>query len=75
MWFDGSGVGFSLEYPTIGLHAISRDVSAYPQEHLYIMVNGKLTGEIDINNKMFINEGKIIVTKGWLLDISNTCMR
>uniref|UniRef100_A0A8D3BFQ3 Methylosome subunit pICln n=1 Tax=Scophthalmus maximus TaxID=52904 RepID=A0A8D3BFQ3_SCOMX len=41
-WFDGSGMGFSLEYPTIGLHAISRDVSAYPQEHLYVMVNGKL---------------------------------
>ncbi|XP_035535291.1 methylosome subunit pICln [Morone saxatilis] len=44
-WFDGSGMGFSLEYPTIGLHAISRDVSAYPQEHLYVMVNGKLGGE------------------------------
>ncbi|XP_054867929.1 methylosome subunit pICln isoform X1 [Amphiprion ocellaris] len=44
-WFDGSGLGFSLEYPTIGLHAISRDVSAYPQEHLYVMVNGKLSGE------------------------------
>uniref|UniRef100_A0A8C2X084 Methylosome subunit pICln n=1 Tax=Cyclopterus lumpus TaxID=8103 RepID=A0A8C2X084_CYCLU len=46
-WFDGSGMGFSLEYPTIGLHAISRDVSAYPQEHLYVMVNGKLAGEGD----------------------------
>lgn len=44
-WFDGSGMGFCLEYPTIGLHAISRDVSAYPQEHLYVMVNGKLGGE------------------------------
>ncbi|XP_047449462.1 methylosome subunit pICln isoform X2 [Mugil cephalus] len=44
-WFDGSGMGFSLEYPTIGLHAISRDVSAFPQEHLYVMVNGKLGGE------------------------------
>lgn len=44
-WFDGSGMGFSLEYPTIGLHAISRDVSAYPQEHLYVMVNGKIGGE------------------------------
>lgn len=38
-------MGFSLEYPNIGLHAISRDVSAYPQEHLYVMVNGKLSGE------------------------------
>ncbi|TMS07186.1 Methylosome subunit pICln [Larimichthys crocea] len=44
-WFDGSGLGFCLEYPTIGLHAISRDVSAYPQEHLYVMVNGKLGDE------------------------------
>uniref|UniRef100_I3IYX7 Methylosome subunit pICln n=1 Tax=Oreochromis niloticus TaxID=8128 RepID=I3IYX7_ORENI len=44
-WFDSSGLGFSLEYPSIGLHAISRDVSAYPQEHLYVMVNGKLNSE------------------------------
>uniref|UniRef100_A0A3Q3EZ90 Methylosome subunit pICln n=1 Tax=Labrus bergylta TaxID=56723 RepID=A0A3Q3EZ90_9LABR len=46
-WFDGAGLGFCLEYPTIGLHAISRDVSAYPQEHLYVMVNGKVGGEND----------------------------
>lgn len=44
-WFDSSGLGFSLEYPSIGLHALSRDVSAYPQEHLYVMVNGKLNKE------------------------------
>ncbi|XP_033988656.1 methylosome subunit pICln isoform X1 [Trematomus bernacchii] len=44
-WFDGSGLGFFLDYPNIGLHAISRDVSAYPQEHLYVMVNGKIKGE------------------------------
>lgn len=42
-WFDGSGMGFSLEYPSISLHAISRDLSAYPQEHLYVMVNAKLS--------------------------------
>ncbi|XP_024258754.1 methylosome subunit pICln-like isoform X1 [Oncorhynchus nerka] len=44
-WFDGSGMGFSLEYPTISLHAISRDLSTYPQEHLYVMVNAKLNDE------------------------------
>ncbi|XP_072550944.1 methylosome subunit pICln isoform X2 [Salminus brasiliensis] len=44
-WLDGSGMGFSLEYPSISLHAISRDVSAYPQEHLYVMVNKKLDDE------------------------------
>lgn len=44
-WFDGSGMGFSLEYPSISLHAISRDLSAYPQEHLYVMVNAKLNDE------------------------------
>ncbi|XP_076846929.1 methylosome subunit pICln [Brachyhypopomus gauderio] len=44
-WFDGSGMGFSLDYPSISLHAISRDPSAYPQEHLYVMVNKKLDDE------------------------------
>lgn len=58
-WFDGSGMGFSLDYPTIGLHAISRDVSAYPQEHLYVMVNGKLGGERDTKSKM----GVIVVER------------
>lgn len=38
-------VGVSLEYPKTGPHAISRDGSAYLQEHLYVMVNGKLTHE------------------------------
>uniref|UniRef100_A0A1A8JZ62 Methylosome subunit pICln n=1 Tax=Nothobranchius kuhntae TaxID=321403 RepID=A0A1A8JZ62_NOTKU len=45
LWFDDSRKGFSLEYPSIGLHAISRDVSSYPQEHLYVMVNGKVGDE------------------------------
>ncbi|KAL0994637.1 hypothetical protein UPYG_G00125190 [Umbra pygmaea] len=40
-WFDGSGMGFSLEYPSISLHAISRDLTTYPKEHLYVMVNSK----------------------------------
>lgn len=44
-WFDGSGMGFCLEYPTISLHAISRDLSAFPEEHLYVMVNAKLDDE------------------------------
>ncbi|GCB71651.1 hypothetical protein scyTo_0001648 [Scyliorhinus torazame] len=44
-WFDGSGMGFSLEYPTISLHAVSRDATVYPQEHLYVMVNAKLAAK------------------------------
>ncbi|KAJ8267019.1 hypothetical protein GJAV_G00137370 [Gymnothorax javanicus] len=41
-WFDESGKGFFVEYPSISLHAISRDMKVYPQEHLYVMVNTKL---------------------------------
>uniref|UniRef100_A0A8C1S1D8 Methylosome subunit pICln n=1 Tax=Cyprinus carpio TaxID=7962 RepID=A0A8C1S1D8_CYPCA len=44
-WFDGSGMGFCLEYPSISLHAISRDLSAFPEEHLYVMVTAELDGE------------------------------
>ncbi|KAG8430297.1 hypothetical protein GDO86_018034, partial [Hymenochirus boettgeri] len=43
-WLNDSGLGFSLEYPTISLHAISKDTAAYPAEHLYVMVNTKLEG-------------------------------
>uniref|UniRef100_A0A8C2WZ62 Methylosome subunit pICln n=1 Tax=Cyclopterus lumpus TaxID=8103 RepID=A0A8C2WZ62_CYCLU len=64
-WFDGSGMGFSLEYPTIGLHAISRDVSAYPQEHLYVMVNGKLAehGHADVPTFYTCDEGLSALTQ------------
>ncbi|KAM8975827.1 methylosome subunit pICln [Pelodytes ibericus] len=41
-WLNGSGLGFILEYPSISLHAISRDTTAYPEEHLYVMVNKKI---------------------------------
>ncbi|XP_009879558.1 PREDICTED: methylosome subunit pICln [Charadrius vociferus] len=44
-WLENSGVGFSLDYPTISLHAVSRDLSAYPWEHLYVMVNAKFEEE------------------------------
>ncbi|XP_061484995.1 methylosome subunit pICln isoform X2 [Rhineura floridana] len=44
-WIETSGLGFSLDYPIISLHAISRDLSAYPWEHLYVMVNAKFEEE------------------------------
>uniref|UniRef100_A0A8C0P1D6 Methylosome subunit pICln n=2 Tax=Canis lupus familiaris TaxID=9615 RepID=A0A8C0P1D6_CANLF len=44
-WLDGSGLGFSREYPTISLHAVSRDLNAYPRKHLYVMVNAKFGEE------------------------------
>ncbi|KTF82459.1 hypothetical protein cypCar_00024935 [Cyprinus carpio] len=46
-WFDGSGMGFCLEYPSISLHAISRDLSAFPEEHLYVMVTAELDDEAE----------------------------
>ncbi|XP_039113394.1 methylosome subunit pICln-like [Hyaena hyaena] len=40
-WSNGSGLGFSMDYPIISLHVVSRDLNAYPQEHLYVWVNAK----------------------------------
>ncbi|XP_066592954.1 methylosome subunit pICln isoform X4 [Prorops nasuta] len=34
--------GFSLEYPHISLHAISRDEQVHPRQCLYIMVDAKI---------------------------------
>jgi nucleotide-sensitive chloride channel 1A len=45
MWVNEQGLGFLLSYPSISLHAISRDVSAYPKPCLYIMFDGKLEGK------------------------------
>ncbi|OWF56704.1 methylosome subunit pICln-like [Mizuhopecten yessoensis] len=46
-WQNVEGKGFSLNYPKISLHALSRDTSAFPQECLYLMVEGKLPEEVD----------------------------
>nr|XP_039322582.1 methylosome subunit pICln-like isoform X4 [Saimiri boliviensis boliviensis] len=58
-WLDGSGLGFSLEYPTISLHALSRDRSDYLGEHLYVMVNAKFEeqGQGDIPTFYTYEEG------------------
>ncbi|XP_054990015.1 methylosome subunit pICln isoform X2 [Sorex araneus] len=58
-WLDGSGLGFSLEYPNISLHAVSRDLNAYPREHLYVMVNTKFgeQGQGDIPTFYTYEEG------------------
>ncbi|KAG8232639.1 hypothetical protein J437_LFUL012599 [Ladona fulva] len=34
-----SGEGFSLDYPHVVLHAVSRDTSSFPHENLYVMLD------------------------------------
>jgi len=41
-WLSDSGQGFTLNYPDISLHAISRDQNAFPKPCLYVMFDGKL---------------------------------
>lgn len=44
-WQDPAGHGFQLQYPSIQLHAVSRDTSAFPEQCLYLMVEGSVAGE------------------------------
>lgn len=44
-WLSESGRGFSLEYPKISLHAVSRETSSFPKPCLYVMVDGRLDDE------------------------------
>ncbi|KAG9473205.1 hypothetical protein GDO78_022386 [Eleutherodactylus coqui] len=57
-WLNGAGLGFSLEYPAISLHAISRDTAAYPEEHLYVMVNTKMADNNAKEAKMKEEDGE-----------------
>ncbi|XP_021935326.1 methylosome subunit pICln isoform X2 [Zootermopsis nevadensis] len=50
---SSSGQGFSLEYPHIALHAVSRDLQAYPSECLYVLVDS----EIDPDNQLHSSSG------------------
>ncbi|XP_059468605.1 methylosome subunit pICln [Neocloeon triangulifer] len=39
---DATGEGFTLEYPHISLHAVSRDVTNFPHECLYLMLDADI---------------------------------
>ncbi|KAI1288454.1 Methylosome subunit pICln [Halotydeus destructor] len=44
-WLAGdSGQGFSLEYPSISLHAVSRDRTSFEHECLYLMLDSTIEG-------------------------------
>lgn len=49
-WRSQTGEGFSLEYPAISLHAVSRDLSTFPQECLYLMLDGKIDEDVNGNS-------------------------
>lgn len=42
-WKSNSGEGFTLEYPSIYIHAVSRDLNNFPEECLYLMIDGKIS--------------------------------
>eukprot|EP00092_Neocalanus_flemingeri_P021763 GFUD01023610.1.p1 GENE.GFUD01023610.1~~GFUD01023610.1.p1 ORF type:complete len:190 (+),score=75.13 GFUD01023610.1:103-672(+) len=45
-WVGIQGQGFSLEYPHIALHAVSRDLTQFHQECLYLMIDVRLVDEM-----------------------------
>jgi len=47
-WLSDSGQGFTLNYPSISLHAISRDQNAFPKPCLYVMFDGKLDSKCSL---------------------------
>ena len=53
-WMSTAGQGFSLQYPAISLHAISKDLSAFPHECLYLMVDGDLGGRLGSDHTYFL---------------------
>ncbi|XP_041357818.1 methylosome subunit pICln-like [Gigantopelta aegis] len=46
-WLGEGGQGFSLEYPAISLHALSRDPNTFPSPCLYLMIDAKLIEQED----------------------------
>lgn len=58
-WCSDDGNGFTLEYPHISLHAISRDTSAFPHECIFMMLDTDFSGEAESN---FSDDGESDVT-------------
>lgn len=46
-WVGEHGQGFSIEYPAIALHGVTRDVNAFPDECLYLMITAQINESDD----------------------------
>ncbi|EDO46034.1 predicted protein [Nematostella vectensis] len=46
-WSNEQGQGFSLEYPSISVHAICRDTAKFPHQCIYCMLDSPLEGNDD----------------------------
>jgi len=46
-WVMESGQTFSLDYPSINMHSISRDTTIFPNECLFLMVDGNLRAKVE----------------------------
>ncbi|KAF6019298.1 CLNS1A [Bugula neritina] len=46
-WINSEGNGFKLDYPSISIHAISRDTTTFPHECLYMILDVKLDADGD----------------------------
>lgn len=62
-WISNAGEGFSLEYQSIYIHAISRDLTSFPHQCLYLMVDGKISLDPGLssafNNLLIGSEGDV----------------
>jgi len=63
-WMTDNGQGFSLEYPNISLHAVSKDLNNFPAECLYLMVDDPNASESesddDDNGSSKLNEIRFV---------------
>ncbi|KAL3275850.1 hypothetical protein HHI36_020591 [Cryptolaemus montrouzieri] len=41
-WQEKDDVGFQIDYPSISLHAISKDASVYPEECIYVLIDARI---------------------------------
>ena len=68
-WVGNEGEGFSLEYPAISLHAVCRDLNAFPHECLYIMVDANVEGKYAVIIASYLNSTLIVLYKPIILPI------
>ncbi|XP_071479371.1 methylosome subunit pICln-like [Diadema antillarum] len=45
-WINAEGKGFNVPYPAITVHAVSKDLSAFPHECLYLMIDSDIMSEL-----------------------------
>jgi len=68
-WINANGFGFTVEYPNIAVHAVSKSSDTFPRESLYMALDVTLPGESEDG------DGDLLTTEVRFVPTDPSCLK